>query len=534
MGAATTFPITDGGDVYFRTRSTYQNWNLLPPLSIAYDTEVTRHEYCVLLTDWILGTNVGTPSDMVYINIWGPPPNTEWTTSIARAVFTTLADWEGYRCSGVPEDYRYANYALKIWAGCPCGGTNVTSPPCDKGNNICNVMMFDETNTSAAGVFPFSYPAWAQTNSVPSNTELAAMYMAALYYDIANDAGLGLYNTDLLIWKTISLITNVAYLPIRSYGSTIQQAADALWPDGRYDQDIFDVLTSRGIPLNGVTNFRSNLPAAIGPVQSGSANNFGSAHPDSQPNVNSYGEFSGWLDSYTQSNNPAYVAYQFYKYSKYGPCDELRVTDGSFNPSTGVYNGDGSYYLVLTNRQLGNLTVLSPGAKISWVRWRERCPNEATGYFAEDVNPFGFRVIQATANGFSFTVSALSTNQTTKTYQLSIVDPSTNTLGAASYAWAFSDYLGNTNTVSGSVVQYAAFLDEPFTINITRTRGSQTDNLTLRERGNDLDRCGGNAFVMNMLPDGAVGVGEIRRRGGSGDGSRKSVYSGEIPQSAGN
>ena len=54
-----------------------------------------------------------------------------------------------------------------------------------------------------------------------------------------------------------------------------------------------------------------------------------------------------------------------------------------------------------------------------------RATNEAEGSHAEDVELFGFRVIQATPNGFSFTIS------------------------------------------------------------ITRTRATQTDKLTLRERGNN-------------------------------------------------
>ena len=124
----------------------------------------------------------------------------------------------------------------------------------------------------------------------------------------------------------------------------------------------------------------------------------------------------------------------------------------------------------------------------------------ATGFYAEDVKPFGFRVIKATPNGFSFTATALSETATNKTYQLAIVDPSTNTLGAATYAWTFTDYLGNTNSVTGSVVQYIAFKDQPFTLSIARTRAAQTDTLTLRERGNDLDRNGGNAFVRNLVP----------------------------------
>ncbi|MBI3851122.1 MAG: hypothetical protein HY298_12730 [Verrucomicrobia bacterium] len=49
-------------------------------------------------------------------------------------------------------------------------------------------------------------------------------------------------------------------------------------------------------------------------------------------------------------------------------------------------------------------------------------------------------------------------------------------------------------------MSYTALKDQPFTISIARTRAAQTDTLTLRERGNDLDRNGGNAFVRNLVP----------------------------------
>jgi hypothetical protein len=52
----------------------------------------------------------------------------------------------------------------------------------------------------------------------------------------------------------------------------------------------------------------------------------------------------------------------------------------------------------------------------------------------------------------------------------------------------------------GRTCSCSAYLDKPLTISITRTRVSQTDTLTLRERGNDLDRSNGQAFVRNFVP----------------------------------
>ena len=425
-------------------------------------------------------------------------------------VNNALSDWTAYRYAGSVEIYKQSYYAYRTWAGRLCGGTNI---PCDKGNNIRNVMMFDEANTSSDGVFPFTYPSGLVSEDGPVGKDLATLYIDGILYDIANEAGLGLHKTDLLIWKSISLISNNVAYPMRSFGATVQQAARALWPDPRpgraglslYEEDLNDVLTSRGIPVNGVADFRTNLPVAIGDpttLDKNVANGFGSSHPDSQPNVNSYGIKNSFNNGHLQpgASSSDYVAYQFYKHSKYDPCDKLVLTDGTFNQSNGNYNNDGTFYTELDDRTLGNLVFLAPGNHIRWNRVRMRCPNEAAGFYTEDVRPFGFRVIKATPNGFSFTASALSETATNKTYQPTIVDPSVTTLGAATYVWSATNYDGTATTATGSAVQYTALKDQPFTMSIARTRASKIDTLILRERGNDLDRNGGNEFVRNLVP----------------------------------
>jgi len=64
--------------------------------------------------------------------------------------------------------------------------------------------------------------------------------------------------------------------------------------------------------------------------------------------------------------------------------------------------------------------LLAPGNVIRFLSFRERCPNEATGFYAEDVRPFGFIVTKATPNGFSFTLSALSSNAAYKIPRLNV------------------------------------------------------------------------------------------------------------------
>jgi hypothetical protein len=546
-GGINLYPIENGANVYFRTRAA--QYSDLPPISVAYDSEVTLGDFAGLMAFWVLGTNKGFPSDAFYTD------SPIWQTNMLPALNDGLSAWVGHRYSGNLEVYKYVDYSRRLWAGKPCGGTNIA---CDQGENIRNVMMFDEANTTKDGVFPFVHPAGMNSEYGPVGSDLSALYIAAIFYDIAYEAGLGAHKADLILWKTVSVITNSSYFPMRAFGAAVQQATHALWPDGRYDQDVSDVLTSRGIPLNGVADFRENLPAAIGSpttLEKNVANGFGSSNPDSQSSVNLYGAVSFFWNGYTETNaGTDYVAYQFYKHSKYGPCDKLVLTDGTFSQtvSNWSYNNDGTFYHEFTDRELGNVVVFAPGNHIRWMRSRQRCPNEATGFYAEDVRPFGFRVIKATPNGFSFTAFAISETATNKTYHLAIVDPSNaaadvaadvrrrtpetfttsqtsisasslrddsassprrlrddsassrqrlqEASGAASYTWTFTSSLGAVETATGNTVQYTAQKDEPFTLNITRTRNNQTDTLTLRERGNDLDRNGGNAFVRNLIP----------------------------------
>ncbi len=215
------------------------------------------------------------------------------------------------------------------------------------------------------------------------------------------------------------LVTDNVNFPMRAFGAKVQEAARALWPDPRparaglslYEEDINDVLTSRGIPLNRVSDFRTNLPLALQPSLTGGSVGFGSLHPDSQ-SVNFPGSYFAGTNAYTDTNaGTAYMAFQFYKHSKYGPCEKLALSDGSFStnpdpPFNWFYGSNGTFYAELVDRELGNLVIFTPSNHIAWIRSRQLCPNQATGFYAEDVQPFGFRVIKATPNGFSFTVTA--------------------------------------------------------------------------------------------------------------------------------
>jgi len=501
-------------DTALRTRGPLEPYASLPPLSNAFDPEAFVGDYAGLAANWIFASNQGW-QDMSF---WW---DGLWWNNILPALEDGLNLWTAHQISGQTEVYKYFSYAARQWNNLPeqgqCASTNPSQPyyamPCDKGQNIRNVMMFDETQTDKNGVFPFSWPSATSAPHGPIADDQAGLFFAAVFYDIAYEAGLGAHKTSQLLWKTLSLISNTQQFTMRDFGTTVILASRELWPtdqpplrtppvggnQGLYERDIADVLTSRGIPLYNVSNFKNNLPAAIGPTRRQGVNGFGTSHPDSQPNVISYNVAFSFEDGYTHPDSSAqYVSYQFMRHSKYGPCDKLKVTDGTFssNGAIWVYNNDGTYYSEIVDRDLNNLVLLAPGRAINWVRERRRCANEAEGFYTEDTRPLGFRVVRAVSNGFSISVDHLSGT----TYRVHIVDPSLVRVGPATYQWFVQASDGSEQQYAGHSAEFSVAPDEPFTLRIERTRGAQVDVLELRERANDFGRNSGQAFVVNLVP----------------------------------
>lgn len=468
----------------------------LPLLSGAFAKEELVGDYAGLLAFWMISSNRGFPSEAAFST------TDNWLTNVLPAVNDGLSTWVSHRISGNPEVHRYLSYLARTWQSYPCGGTSVA---CDKGQNIRNVMMFDEGNITRDSVFPFSdVPGGATDPGRPQDAAKGGMFIAAIFYDIANEVGLGVQRTDQLLWKAVSLIDDSVNFPMRAWGEKIMQAARELWPAGPgaslYEAELADVLTSRGIPVYGVSNFRDNLPPAIGPTVRNFS--FASDHPSLQPGASGYGLFRGRIDEYYAGGQPAdYVAYQIYRHSKYGPCDyvEFHRPEGELDiqtipsPNTLIWRGE--------DRQIGNKVVFVPSMPgkpngVRFVRIRKRCDNEAEGFYAEDVSAFGFRVIKATPNGFSFTVKKISELSETVKYELTIFDPSTNNgATSASYNWNIktpgkpaSHHIGNT-----IIVDLAK--PEPVTIHLERSVNGSVDELTINDRTTDLDRDNGRAFI---------------------------------------
>lgn len=235
------------------------------------------------------------------------------------------------------------------------------------------------------------------------------------------------------------------------------------------------------------------------------------------PGTYNYGGRRIFIDQYTDLDDDfQYMSLHLGKESKYGPCDKLLLSDGTFEVDTSVptsefgeYKGDGTYLVQLTDRNLGNRAVFVPGQQVRYVQHRNRCENEQQAAHFLDVNPFGFYVHRRIKNGFSFSVSRVSETEDDIEYELTIVDPSLSMTGPrtgpAEYTWTISDANQNAVQSVGQSLVVTLPRNEPILIAITRVRGSYEDVISMWERSNDLDRNSGKAFVADCVTKAACG-----------------------------
>jgi hypothetical protein len=399
-------------------------------------------------------------------------------------------------------------------------------------------------------LFPFRIRAGVPENyNGPKGGELAGMFIAGLFYDLSHDVGLGDEKASMIFWKTMSMIDPGAPISKSQFGALVQLASRELFPSTTrlgqswYEADLIEALAARGIRVNGVTNFTDNLAAPIGiPSNPGpgtlttpSSAGFGSPIPESQrDSITGYDWLSHFNSGYTVTTpGTQYVTYQFHKFSRYGRCDGLSLTNGTIsavNSANATMDFNGSMAVKYVGRELSNTLIMAPGATINFLRLRGSCSDENEAEYASDVRPFGFRVIKAIPNGFSFKVTRLGALSNGRTrYQLTVVDPSVamtgpNT-GPATYDWSFTEFNDARQDITGTQVTYSALRNQPVTIAVSRRRGAQVDSLSLRESGDSLDRRSGAQFSQDFVNPGyPVGFDTIvNRRTVNGRGSYNSA-----------
>jgi len=478
--------------VSFRTMAAYNGDDSLPPRSLGDDCGATAGDYAGLLASMMTTSNKGFPNVAI----------TSWQTNMLLAWNNGLSAWTAYWLSHDPEVYKYAGFVIREATNTPCGGSDIA---CNRGVKLNNVMMADETDNSRDRVFPPRSPSYIQ-NAFPSDWDAAGDWAAAIFYDISVEYGLGDTKTNMLLWKAISLIDNSDNFTIRDMGSKILQAARLLWPStinpgqSIYEAGLMELLRSRGIAIGSESDFRQNITPPLLTTTKMVSTGFGSSVPDTMPSIDAApGTASYFENSYVQPDAGPndYMVYQFLKYSKYAPCQKLMITDGTFTDTgSGIsYNYDGNYYDEATG-DLSNMLLIAKGNRIDWVRYKALCDYESIAPWYEQMRPFGFRVIGAYKNGFAMKATRLNNYYGSILYQLSIVDPSLSTLGAASYTFTITDPYGrvvplsypNATASTGANVTYWALRDQPLTIQITRVRAGQPDvTITMNEPSSYLD-----------------------------------------------
>lgn len=509
-----------------RTKYPFMGLDQVESNAIQYDPEVFIGDYAGHIAHWVIGDINGFK-----VGGWFD----EWPTNNLEALNDGLSHWTAYHYSGRSEVYRDAIAASRSWSESPCDttgslGTDYYSfipasglqiEPCDRGYQIDNVMMhssetYNDSELEANGVFPFQVPTLFDGLG-PGSTELSAIFFSAVFYDIAQRAGLGDKKADKLFWKTISIIGtpegvgNSQSHSMNDFGENVMRASRLLWPDLRYEEDIRNVLSVRGINLDG-NFFKDNLVATAGPTAL-NPNGFYTLHPvphytdDQYPRVaNNYGLFYFYVDEFTFDNaSPSdYLSIRFSKYSNMGPCDYIEIRDGS-----GSYAWDDpeSGELLWTGeaRAFSNKTLLLPNVnnKIRMHVRTKRCSSEVQGAYAEDVNPFGARIVDASPNGFGVEVNDLGWWGTTKKkFDLNIFDPS-NTDDTATYTWELEQVGMPAVTATGlsgdDTFTVMPLVDEPFTLRVTRSKPGEADMIyEVRENARQLGRESGQGLVVDL------------------------------------
>lgn len=491
------------------------------PVSGAFDPGLIVGEYAGLMAFWVSSFNDLWPGDSFCQSDY--PTNMTSCLNDAAEYLTAayyLQDSHVHRTNG---------FTAREWDERSCDDPdNISSPPCDRGIIIDHSMLYSEAEISAGETefYPFDYPVpGALQGGNSPTTERPSIFIAGVFYDLAMEAGLGWRKSYLLFWKTMSMLIQAGDTTMSEYGEAIVVAAQTLWPNGPglglYDDVIKESLNSRGILIDGATSLLDRLPPAIGVGQtlpSTGSFGFGSRIPDRQLPYDlpayGYGSRKTFAVTYTaQDSDYEYMAYTTYKHSRYGECDRLDFTDGTWGEEPenfGDYLEDGTYFERLTEKQLGNRTLLIPGNSVNYQLYRKRCSSEEEGMFAIDVSMFGFRVIQEMKNGFSYTVTRVSEDSDSIRYRFDTVDPSVTMIGTsgrtgpAEYRWTFSDPIRGSYVTDelGASIEVDVLKDNPVTIQVERLRGTEptSENTLIKtDSGNRLDRDEGRAFVSACL-----------------------------------
>lgn len=511
------FGITEGNDL-----------SQVDPLSYSYDSGFTVGEHLGLRAFALTKTDYGFPSEYGFGSNWSS------NSDMSPVLNDALNLWIDYDYTGNPDGAENFWYMLRRWHQLFDSSNefcdSLGKPACLSGNNIDSALSYRFEITDRDSIFPPRQPDTYLQGMGAIDADLSAIYIANIFFEIHLFIGNRL--TTQLFWQLIANFDDTQFqnLSMIGFGQLlIDSAIDLFGEDSEVPEIVRHILVKKGIPTNLLdSNIDHYLPTAVGSypqsLEKNSSNRFGSSFPDSQPTVDNSVDGPGsvyfYSNGYFQSPSPYFkgMGLQMWEGSRYGPCDHLAITDGSF---VGVeYQNDGTYYREFKGRELENLVIIVPGNLVRWMRYRKKCDDWNQGDYTNDFRPPGFRVTQAEQNGYSFRVTRISETATTISYRLTIVDPLAllvPDVTSIQYQWQVSDSLGTPysfqESQDGSYIEVSLrknagvqiTLDRLMDIEAGLMHNQVESHLNIFDRTNDLDRqvpgrSPGEAFVVNLQP----------------------------------
>jgi len=496
-----------------------------PPMSYSLDSAFTVGEHIGLRAFALTETNKGFPSEFGFGLGWSGEQD------ISPILNDALNLWIAYDYSDVTDTASNFWFMIRRWAWLTNGNPNLCdtlgAPACLSGNNIDSVLTYRREINNRDGIFPPRQPTSYLTGMGAIDADLAGIFVASLFYEIS--LFIGKRNTTRLFLKMLSMFGDEHFenLNMVAFANLLLQATDELFGQEGYSEIVRRQLVKKGVPYNpAVTNVDLYFPVAVGDfpasLEKSSANRFGSSFPDSQPTVDNNvvgpGSAIYYSNGYFVDENPQTkgMGLKFWEGSRYGPCDYLAITDGTFDAAQ--YNGDGTYYHELRDRGLENLVAIVPGNRVRWLRYRGKCADWNDGDYTNDFRPPGFRVTQANLNGYSFKVTRLFETSTHIRYRLEVIDPLIDEvpgLQSVQYLWSFLD-MNEASIVpltdpGEPTVDIQVRRNESIKIRLDRSYVKNTGGnlveveheLEIFEKTNSLDRAvdgrpAGQAFVLDL------------------------------------
>jgi hypothetical protein len=208
-----------------RAKTNAQDFSNLPPISLALDPSFAAADFAGMMFFWTTGNkDWKTYTEFLFGDDDG------WKTNVIPAINDGLSAWAAYRILGKPEIYKSAEFMSRVWSN--TGGCKSGLLPCEHGQTVRNILLYDGSFSHPRTTFPFRKPpqffnGGGQYDG-PAGSDWSALFFAGLFYDLSKEAGLGDRNADLLFWKTVSMIENPTQLSMNQFGQNLKGGSNLM------------------------------------------------------------------------------------------------------------------------------------------------------------------------------------------------------------------------------------------------------------------------------------------------------------------